>query len=633
MGDQLGDPLHGRLAYLPARECKRLLAVEPKVRVALVADACRLNTLYMVARAGSGHLGSSFSSLDVATWLHLEYLGDDDVYFSSKGHDAPGLYALQIALGHLPESHLHELRRLGGLPGHPDVGTETVIFNTGSLGMGISKASGLILGHRRQGRESRVVVMTGDGELQEGQIWESLRPAVIHRLQELTVVVDHNRLQSDTYVRNVSDLGDLGARFASHGWTVRQGDGHDAAALSDMFNTAHTGPLVVIADTVKGRGVSFMESTAMASDQGLYRFHSGAPSREQYVAAFAELRERVDARLAACGEPPLDLVEVDVSAPLTAPGRPQRCVDAHSRALISAATADDRIVALDGDLMLDLGLIPFRDRFPDRFFECGIAEQHMVSMAGGMAAAGLLPVVHSFASFLSSRPNEQIFNNATERRPIVYVGALAGLLPGGPGHSHQAVRDIAALGAVPDLVTVHPATEVETQQCTAWALRQSAPVYVRLTSVPVVVPFEVPDAPLVRGVGRTIRDGDGDVAVMGYGPTMLTEAWHAADRLAANGVNVAVIDHPFPALVDPQAFLSLVGDTRLIITIDDHDVDGALGSAVAAVLASQPRHPLLVRFGVHGIPVCGTGDEVLRAHGLDRAGLAESWQREINALG
>src|SRR6185503_9677966 len=169
---------------------------------------------------------------------------------------------------------------------------------------------------------------------------------------------------------------------------------------------------------------------------------------------------------------------------------------------------DPRIVALDADLVLDTGLIPFADRFPDRFVECGIAEQDMVSQAGGLALAGMLPVVHSFACFLSTRPNEQIYTNATERGKIVYVGSLAGLLPGGPGHSHQSVRDISALAAVPNLVMAEPAVEAEVHALLDYPAGQR----------------------VQPGRGWVVRDGR-DLVVVGYGPWLLSNAWHAADDL------------------------------------------------------------------------------------------------------
>ncbi len=177
------------LVYVPAAELERIRALQVGAveRAAIFAAACRVNALYMIDKAGSGHLGTTFSSMDVVAWLHLEELrlpGDRggpedrhapvDRYFSSKGHDVPALYAVLIGLGRLPFESIDTLRRLDGLPGHPDVGTPGITANTGSLGMGISKAKGFVLANRLQGRTGEVYVLTGDGELQEGQFWESL---------------------------------------------------------------------------------------------------------------------------------------------------------------------------------------------------------------------------------------------------------------------------------------------------------------------------------------------------------------------------------------------------------------------------------------------------------------------------
>ena len=170
-------------------------------------------------------------ALDVVSWLYLNELKNDDLYFSSKGHDAPGLYAVLIALGTLPFGKLHGLRRLDGLPGHPDVGVPGMVINSGSLGMGISKAKGMVRADRLKGHKRRYYVLTGDGELQEGQIWESLISAANSNMGEITAIVDHNKLQSDYRVSQTSDLGDLKAKFASFGWHVERCDGHDLDEL------------------------------------------------------------------------------------------------------------------------------------------------------------------------------------------------------------------------------------------------------------------------------------------------------------------------------------------------------------------------------------------------------------------
>src|SRR5439155_17435348 len=244
------------------------------------------NVLYMVQRAGSGHLGTTFSSLDIVSWLHLEVLRDGDRYFSSKGHDVPGLYAVLAALGRIEFELIHQLRRLDGLPGHPDVAaTPEVVTSTGSLGMGISKARGFVLADRVLGRSGRVYVLTGDGELQEGQLWESLQPTANRRLHEITVIVDRNRVQSDTWVSQVSDLGDLEAKTRAFGWAVATCDGHDLRAFAETLQSLEDEerPRLVIAETRKGAGVSFMEPHDLpVTDTALYGYHSGAPAPDEY---------------------------------------------------------------------------------------------------------------------------------------------------------------------------------------------------------------------------------------------------------------------------------------------------------------------------------------------------------------
>ncbi len=629
----MNDQLH----FVPRAEFDRVrkLNMGPYQRAALFADLCRLNTLSMIAYAGSGHIGSSFSSLDIVTWLLLEELrdpanaktGSGDVYFSSKGHDAPGLYAAMIACGLLPAEKMRQLRRLGGLPGHPDVGTDHIVANTGSLGMGISKAKGMVFADRRLGRKRRIFVMLGDGELQEGQIWESLVSAANHKLEEITVIVDHNKLQSDVLVKNTSDLGDLEAKFTAFGWSVARCDGHDIEAFSNALRSlakADGKPKILIADTVKGKGVSFMEATAIAADGQLYRYHSGAPAVDDYVRGAEELIARANAALAAVGATPLQL-ENDVRPQRAAPHDPERMVPAYTDALIAAATRNSKIVALDGDLVLDTGLIPFRERFPDRFVECGIAEQDMVSQAGGMALQGLLPVVNSFACFLAARPAEQIFNNASERTKVVYVGSLAGVLPSGPGHSHQQVNDIALLHAIPGLEMVEPCCAAEVAPLLDYLL-EAAPRsgYLRLVSIPCEIPYALPkDYQPKPGVGIELRAGK-DAIVFGYGPVLLPQAWHAAELLAKQGIDVAVVNLPWLNQVDAAWLKAAVSGRRAVITLDNHLVKGGQGQMIAAAVAGLglEKAPRLRSLGLSDFPLCGQNDEVLRAHGLDAESLA-----------
>jgi transketolase len=623
------------LVYVPAGEFERLraLAADPAERAAAFADACRLNALYMIERAGSGHPGTTLSSLDIVVWLHLEVLGDGDRYFSSKGHDVPGLYAVLAALGRLDFELIHELRKLDGLPGHPDVAaTPEVVTSTGSLGMGVSKARGFVLADRVLGRSGRVYVLTGDGELQEGQFWESLQQTANRKLHEITVIVDRNQVQSDTWVSQVSDLGDLEAKLRTFGWAVARCDGHDFRALAGALEAFRDEerPQAVIAETRKGGGVSFMEPHDLpATDTALYGFHSGAPTPDEYERAVNEIRTRLDARLERLGAAPIELVEAAPPEHRSAPKERQRLVPTYGEALIEAAAREPRLVALDADLRLDTGLVGFRERYPDRFFECGIAEQDMVSQAGAMALAGLIPVCHSFACFLSTRPNEQIYNNATERSKVIYVGSLAGLVPGGPGHSHQSVRDISALGAVPGMALIEPFSESEVWAAVEWAVsRAPGSVYLRLVSVPWSLGFDPPQIErLEPGRGTVLRPA-GDALFVAAGPVMVAAGWRAAELLAEEGYEAGLLALPWLRDVDGAWLAELAGGAQ-IFTLDNHYVTGGQGDAILAALAREaPEAAARVqKIGVTSVPKSGGNNEVLQAHGLDAEGL----RSQVNA--
>jgi transketolase len=605
---------------------------DPIERAALLADVCRLNTLYMIMQAGSGHIGSSFSSMDLITWLWTEELvtpnsGDAgaDTYFSSKGHDAPALYALLIALGKLDFSLLHRLRRLGGLPGHPDVDTPFIATNTGSLGMGISKAYGMVRARREMGKAGRVIVMTGDGELQEGQIWESLQPVANERLGDIVAIVDHNKYQSDSTVASVTDLGHIEDKFRAFGWDVRRADGHDFGAIRDAFahfNGIADKPKVLIADTIKGKGVSFMEGVACGDET--YRFHAGAPSLKDYLAAVGELTARIDGRLSALGKPPVTLA----SSPQpvrTAPTKPERLVVAYGDELLEMAKTRPELVVLDADLLSDCGIEAFKEQLPQRFIECGIAEQHMVSAAGGMALAGLLPVVHSFACFLSTRANEHIYNNATERTKIIYTATLAGLVPAGPGHSHQSVRDISAVGSIPGLVAIEPCSEREARLAIRWAVEENAQsTYLRFVNVPMDLPYALPASYALQvGRGVALRDGR-DVALVGYGPLLMTNAWHAAADLEAQGLSVAVIDLPWLNRIDDAWVREAFARFAAVVTLDNHYVALGQGVMIAAALARTGLRTVVRSLGLTDVPACGANAEVLAFHGLDAAGIVRA---------
>ena len=606
-------------------------------RLALIADVCRLNALVAVKQAGSGHLGSSFSALDIVVGLLYEQLNvadvgfespERDVFFSSKGHDVPGHYAALYGLGVIPAERLARLRRLGGLDGHPDVGVPGIEANSGSLGMGISKGRGIAWGKRQAGRRGVVVVMTGDGELQEGQNWEALQSAAHDRLGGLWIVVDRNALQSDRTTEEILALGDLESKLRAFGWEVETCDGHDPRALRGVFTRFRAGgnaPKALVADTIKGRGVSFMEHpAALVEGGGLYRWHAGAPDDEIFERARDELAARIADGFASLG---LDApVYERVAPPVDAPrleGEPESgagarrasvtdeyVVEAYGEELVELGARHAHLVVLDADLASDCRVRGFELAYPERFLECGIAEQDMVSAAAGLARHGFVPVVNSFASFLASRANEQIYNQASERTKVVYALHYAGLVPAGPGKSHQSIRDISLLGALPNTAIVQPGNAEETRALLRWAVEEAdGNVAIRLAIGPSPRRIDL-DGELTPGRGRVLREG-ADATLVSYGPVMLHEALTAAELLEGRGVALAVVNMPWLNLVEPV----LAGGR--VFVLEDHAPVGGLGDALR-------RGGIDVEvFAVEGWPACGTPAEALRAHRLDGASIAD----------
>jgi transketolase len=600
--------------------------------LALLADMCRANALTAVKRAGSGHLGSSFSALDIVVhllWseLNVAQVGWDDpgrdVFFSSKGHDVPGLYAALHALGVIPAERLLRLRRLGGLDGHPDVGAPGIEANSGSLGMGLSKGRGMAWAKTFLGRGGRVVVMTGDGELQEGQNWEAFAAAAHQRVGNLWAIVDCNELQSDKRTDEILALGDLEQKLRAFGWHVRSCDGHDHAALARAFagmrDAGSEVPKALVARTIKGRGVSFMEHPAALRDGGgTYRWHAGAPDDDAFTRAHAELVYRIRERVPDLKLESVDALEGHVAEPVSGIGT-QGITDeyvaaAYGEELLALVGRRPDVVVLDADLASDCRIRAVELEQPARFVEVGIAEQDMVSMAAGLARQGLVPVVNSFAAFLASRANEQIYNQASEQTKVVYALHYAGLIPAGPGKSHQSIRDISLLAALPNVAVVQPGNSEEARELLRWAVEDAGEsVAIRLAIGPSPRRLEVPTP--VPGRGSVLREGS-DALLFAYGPVMLHEALTAAEAL---GDRIQVVNLPWLNRFDGAWLTELVDSFEDVFVLEDHAPVGGLGDALRRAL---PGRALTV-FGVEGWPACGTPGEALRFHGLDGASLAE----------
>lgn len=648
------------IKLIPFEEFRRVrnTQMDKYKKLAILADMNRANTLAAVKRAGSGHLGSSFSAMDIVTWLYYEEMNtlrvgfdspERDIYFSSKGHDVPGLYATMHSLGVLPEERLLRLRRLGGLDGHPDLNIPGIEANSGSLGMGISKGRGMAWAKKHFGNGGRVYVLTGDGEWQEGQNYEALHSAVQQKIDHLTVIVDNNKVQSDKLVQEIMSLGDTEAKYRTFGWHVQCIDGHDYHQIEQAFAEAKKvkgKPQIIIADTLKGRGVSFMEHpAALETGKGLYPWHSGAPDDESFEKGYAELTERINASLQDLGLAPLKLKDVapEEKRPLAAmlAGEPlsqaaqerlsakvtdEYVAIAYGQALVELAARREDIVVLDADLSSDCKVRDFENTYPERFIENGIAEQDMVSMAGGLARQGLLPVVNSFASFLGSRANEQIYNNASEQSKIIYALHYAGLIPAGPGKSHQSLRDISLFAALPNCTIIQPCNATETRMAVEYSVEEAHEnVALRFIIGPSPRKLQLPkDYKFTFGKGVSLTEGR-DALMFAYGPVMLHEALLCSELLAERGFGLKILNMPWLNRFDQAWLAELMQLYTTLFVLEDHAGIGGLGDHLLNVFMEMNmlKDRQVVKFAVEGFPACGTPAEALAFHRLDGMSLAK----------
>jgi len=446
------------------------------------------------------------------------------------------------------------------------------------------------------------------------------------------VIVDFNKIQTDKPVKEIIDLGDLEKKFEVFGWYVERCDGHDFAAIDNVFtrfNNITDKPKVLIADTIKGNGVSFMEGPqALIDGDGLYQWHSGAPDDDSYEKGLIEISDRINTLLS---EPGLGLLRLEIKE-TREKGRiklkdiAERVVSAYGEALAEIGEKRKDVIVLDADLSADCGLRIFENKYPERFIENGIAEQDMVSMAGGLALQGYLPIVNSFGVFLSSRANEQIYANSTEGTKIIYVCHYAGLIPAGPGKSHQCLRDISLFGSLPNCVVIEPCNAVETKAALEWCVEDAKEnCMIRLAISPSPETIRLPENYKFEfGRGSVLREGS-DAVIFGYGPVMLYEALLAGGLLEKDGISLKVVNMPWLNGADQDWLDNTVGSIKQVFVLDNHFPRGGLGDLIVndMMQSDKLKDKYFKKFAIEEYPACGTPHEALKYHGLDGASLSK----------
>jgi len=588
------------------------------------ANRLRLHCLRATTAAGSGHPTSCLSAAELVATLFFHVMRYDpkrpdhpgnDRFVLSKGHAAPLLYAAWAEAGAFPPEQLLDLRKFGSIfEGHPTPRFPGALVATGSLGQGLSMATGMALAGKRVAQAPwRVYALLGDGECAEGAVWEAAAFAAYYKLDNLVAVVDVNRLGQSQPTMYQHDTTTYARRFAAAGWQAFEVKGHDLRQILDAFDRiaqVKGQPAALIARTLKGKGVSFLEDK-----EG---WHGKAVPRDDLPKALAEI---------GVNENPGGTVEIAPPSPVRPlpaptgrmeepnyqPGQKVATREAYGAALVKLGRVNPRLVAVDGDVKNSTFAEIFTQAFPDRFFECFIAEQNMLGVAIGLAATGWIPFASSFAAF-HTRAYDFIRMAAISRANVKLLGTHCGVSIGEDGPSQMGLEDIAMMRAVPGSVILYPADAVAMERMVAEAADHQGIVYLRASrpKTPVIYPnserFPI-------GGAKVLRRSDRDRATLVAAGVTLYEALAAHDELAKQGIPVRVIDAYSVKPIDRATLLEAARATaNTLIVVEDHYYDGGLGDAVLSALAQDGIR--VVKLAVQEVPMSGKPEELLDAAGL-----------------
>ncbi|WP_413805504.1 transketolase [Streptomyces sp. OE57] len=583
----------------------------------------RVDSVRAAAAAGSGHPTSSMSAADLLAVLmgnHLRYdfeqpdhPGNDHLIFS-KGHASPLLYSVYKAAGALRDEEFLTFRKRGSrLEGHPTPRLPWVDVATGSLGQGLPYGVGTAMsGKRLDHVPYRVWVLCGDSEMAEGSMWEAFEHAGYERLDNLTAIIDVNRLGQRGPTRHEWDLDAYARRIRAFDWHTVEIDGHDIEAIDRAYAEALSTvgrPTAIIARTMKGRGVASVENR-----EGMH----GKPLKNADE-AIAELGGVRNMAVPVLGPPSVTPTRPASEGPLTLPryntGDSVPSRDAFGEAVAAVGTARGDVVALDGEVGDSTRLEYFHKEHPERYFEFFIAEQQLVAAAVGMQTRGWNPYVATFAAFFS-RAYDFIRMASISDADLNLIGSHAGVAIGEDGPSQMGLEDLAAMRAVHGSTVLYPCDANQTAQLTAAMAERSGIRYLRTTrgGTPVIYP---PTESFPIGGSKVVRAGDDDrVTLVGAGVT-LHEAIEAADRLAQEGIPARVIDLYSLKPVDAETLRAAAEATGRLVTVEDHHPEGGLGDAVLKAFGDGRPVPRMIRLAVRMMPASSTPEEQLSDAGID----------------
>jgi transketolase len=546
---------------------------------------------------------------------------NNDRFILSKGHAAPLLYAAWAETGFFPVAELLKLRQFGcDLEGHPTPRLPFVDVATGSLGQGLSVGAGMALAARLDHLDYNTYVLLGDGEIAEGSVWEAASFAGIYKLNNLIAIVDANRLGQSQATAFGHDIGVYAKRFEAFGWRVEVVDGHDIEEISEVLSGVGLDdkPLVIIAKTYKGAGVSFLQDKD--------GWHGKPLNKDEAARAIAELQPSAKSGIGVAIPAPNQLPAPNNVAPASYPPisyKPGDLVatrEAYGTALARMGEVDQRIIAVDGDTKNSTFADKFFKKFPDRFTECYIAEQNMVGVATGFGARGKVPFASTFACFFT-RAYDQIRVAGISQANLKIVGSHVGVSIGEDGPTQMGLEDLAMMRAIVGSTVLYPSDAVSTEKLVEQMAQKKGICFLR-TSRPKTPVIYGNEETFPIGGAKVVRQNAGDkVTVVAAGVT-LHEALKAADALKAEGIGITVIDaYSIKPLARDviKAAAQKTGNT--IITVEDHYLEGGLGDAVAGELSVDGIK--VHKLAVTALPRSGKAAELLAHFGIDAAAIVK----------
>jgi transketolase len=607
-----------------------------------LAQQLRFDSIRSSSGAGSGHPTSSMSAADLLAVLMSKYLRYDfddpenpnnDHLIFSKGHASPLLYSVYKAAGAISDEELMTFRTFHSrLQGHPTPQIPWVDVATGSLGQGLPIGVGVALAGKYLDKlPYRVWVLCGDSEMAEGSMWEAFQHAAYYKLDNLTAILDMNRLGQTRETMDGWHGDHYVARAEAFGWNAIQIDGHDPEQIDGAYAEAlqQTGaPTLIVAKTKKGRGVSFLEDV-----DGM---HGKPVSEDQEQAALDEL-----------GSPDDLLVEVrkpdpgsgetftagltgQLDLPTWEVGDEEATRGAYGAALKALGGAREDVVALDGEVSNSTKSEEFAEEYPGRYFEMFIAEQQMVSAAVGMSVRHRVPFASSFAAFLT-RAYDFIRMAAISRANIRLSGSHAGVSIGEDGPSQMALEDLAMMRAVHGSTVLQPCDANQTAKLVAEMADQDGIVFLRTLRPKTPVIYDAAEEFPIGG-SRIIRSTDDDTVTVVASGITVHEAIKAAGELQESGVAVRVIDAYSIKPIDAETLRAAAKATGgKVVAVEDHWPEGGLGEAVLSALSEESDPIHFEHLAVENMPGSGKSEELMDAAGISSNHIVDAARKLLNA--